>query len=237
MSSKKFVNEEVVSNYGYPVGFRVKDISKQVAILREFFPDIGYTDESIASQPLPKGAEGLFAIPKWEKIGRTYNEAVQIVLAALEKNASTRKFCNYLEGKLGPEYLRQCEGTIQMWKIIDDIDEQQKDDILIVPAQFGLKHRGRSVRRAREVFTANEFGLGAFQVGCMLLTHPERLEKWDDLSIDCAGDEYAPTANGRFYETPNFLSDVDKLRFNTGWDVISSDMFGSASGFIPKVEP
>jgi len=53
--------------------------------------------------------------------------------------------------------------------------EIKHHDILVVPAQFGLRHRGRSVRRVREVMNANEFGLGVFAIGIMLLTHPERL--------------------------------------------------------------
>ena len=227
--SSQFADEEVKANYGYPEHHKVKGITEQTNILRRIFPDIGSADNEIADQPLPKGAEGWFAIPRWEKIAPTYNEAAQKVLAAI---ASRRNFHNYCEGKLGAEYLRQSEQTVQMmWKTLG---EQQKGDILVVPAQFGLRHRGRSVRRARAVFSANEFGLGSFAVGIMLLTHPERLENWTDLFSNCIGDEYSLEADGRFVSAPYFIFHEEKVRFGRTWVGFNCGRSGSASGFVPQ---
>ena len=200
--SNQFSDEEVASSYGYLSGYKPKGITEQTNILRQLFSGIGYADEKLADQPLPANAEGWFAIPRWQKVAKTYGEAAEKVLELI-KQQHKGKFYNWREGKLGEQYLRQHERTAKKLHVLGD---QQKDyDILVVPAQFGLRHRGRSVRRAREVFTANEFGLGAFEIGCMLLTHPERLVSYDDLWIDCAGDEYAPDAGGGFSYAPFFF--------------------------------
>lgn len=227
--SNQFADEEVESSYAYPKGYKVKGITEQTNILRQLFPGIGFADEKIAQQPLPPNAEGWFAIPKWQTLAPTYGEAVQKVLAMI---ASKRKFYNYRDGQLGAEYLRQHAKTAKMFQKLGD--EQKDYDILVVPAQFGLRHRGRSVRRAREVFQANEFGLGAFAVGIMLLTHPEREVQWEQLHIDCAGDEFAPDADGDFSRAPLFLFSDGRVKFDAFWFGYAYEYYGSASAFLSQ---
>ncbi len=230
--SNQFADEEVKSSYGYLSGYKPKGITEQTNILRQLFSGIGFADEKLAEQPPPANAEGWFAIPKWQSVAKTYNEAVQKVLELIKQQRKD-KFYNYREGRLGEKYLRQHERTA---KKLETLAEQQKGyDILVVTAQFGLRHRGRSVRRAREVFTANEFGLGAFEIGCMLLTHPERLQHYDDLWIDCAGNEYAPPgADGAFSRAPYFYFYDGKVEFGALWFDDASGRYGSASGFLPQ---
>ena len=229
--SNQFADEEVESSYGYLSGYKPKGITEQTNILRQLFPGIGFANEKLAEQPLPPNAKGWFAIPKWQSVAKTYNEAVQKVLDLIKKQRKGM-FYNWREGKLGEKYFRQHERTA---KKLETLAEQQKDyDILVVATQFGLRHRGRSVRRAREVFTANEFGLGAFEIGCMLLTHPERLQHYDDLWIDCAGNEYAPDADGDFSRAPYFGFNDGRVEFVTGWFDCARASCGSASGFLPQ---
>lgn len=228
--SSRFADEEVTSNCGYPSGYKLKDITEQTNILRQLFPGIGYADEKLAHQPRPANAEGWFAIPKWQSVAKTYNEAVKKVLALIKKQRNG-KFYNCQEGKIGAQYLRQHERTVNKLKTL--AKEQPGYDILVVAGQFGLRHRGRSVRRAREVFTANEFGLGTFEIGCMLLTHPERLQGFYSLWIDCAGDEYAP-ADGDFSVAPCFNFRGGVVKFGTHWSAYVSDLYGSVSGFLPQ---
>ena len=229
--SNQFADEEVECSYVYPADYKVKGITEQTNILRQLFPGIGYADENLASRPLPANTEGWFAIPRWQKVAETYNEAVEKVLELI-KQQRKGKFYNWRGGKLGKQYLRQHEHTVKKLQALGD---QQKDyDILVVAAQFGLRHRGRSVRRAREIFTTNEFGLGAFEIGCMLLTHPERLVSYNDLGIDCAGDEYAPVAGGSFSSTPFFFSNESGVVFGTGWFGRARSGCGSASGSLPQ---
>lgn len=229
--SNQFADEEVESSYGYLSGYKPKGITEQTNILRRLFPGVGFADEKLAEGTLPPNAEGWFAIPRWEKIAPTYGEAMQKVLDLI-KQTRNGKFYNYREGQLGPQYLRQSQKSAKAFQKLGD--EQKDYDILVVPAQFGLRHRGRSVRRAREVMNANEFGLGAFAIGIMILTHPERLMNYDDLWIDCAGDEFALDADGVFSDAPYFSFVGGVVKFLTNWFGYASDYYGSASGFLPQ---
>jgi hypothetical protein len=229
--SNQYADEEVESSYGYLSGYQPKGITEQTNRLRELFPGIGYANEELAKQSLSSNAEGWFVIPRWEKIAPTYNEAVQKVLDLIKKTRNG-KFYNYREGNLGPQYLRQSAKTEKIFQVLGD--EQKDHDILVVPAQFGLNHRGKSVRRAREVMNVSEFGLGAFAIGIMILTHPERLQHYDDLWIDCAGDEYSPGADGGFSLAPCFGFRGGMVKFATHSVGDVGDRFGSVSGFLSQ---
>ena len=229
----KFKGEEVTSNYGYLSGYcKPKSIAKQCNILRQIFPGVGNAIEKLAERAVPANAEGWFAIPKWQTVAPTYAEAVQKVLDAIKKSRGG-KFYNYRDGQIVNERLRQSAKTEAMFQ---KLGREQKDhDILVVAAQFGLHHRGRSVRRARERFDSNEFGLGSFAVGIMLLTHPERLLHYDDLWVDCAGDEFDdPDAGARFDRAPLFSFESGRVGFGTYWYDLASGRYGSVSGFVPQ---
>lgn len=231
-ADNQYADEERRSNYGYLSGYNPKGITEQTNRLHELFPGLNSADEQIASQPVPNGAEGWFAIPRWDKIAPTYGEAVQKVLDLI-KQTRNGKFYNYREGQLGPNQLRQHERTVAMFRKLGD--QQTGHDILLVAAQFGLHHRGRSVRRVRVVFNASEFGLGAYEVGIMLLTHPERLQHFDDLWLDCAGDEYDyPGVDGRFDGAPYFDFDGGGVRFASSWVGSPHAYSGSASAVLPQ---
>ncbi len=185
--SNQFANEEVASGISYPPAYRPKGVAEQISRLQELFPGIGDADQKVAEQRLPPNAEAWFAIPRWEQVAKTYCEAVEKVLTLLSETRNG-KFCNHLPGLLSPQYLRQHPKAV---KALRKLGDQQKGyNTLIVPAQFGFLHRGRSVRRVREVMKSGEFGLGTFAVGIMLLTHPERLMHKGYLWIDCPGDEF-----------------------------------------------
>ena len=228
----QFANEEISSTYGYPKGYQVRPIAEQVARLKELFPELNGANLEIAKGELPEGAEGWFAIPRWDKLGKSYAEAFeQRIIPALA--FAFPKFYNYRVGEVSAKYLRQHQRTIEMYERL--ATEQEEYDILIVPAQFGLRHRGHSVCRAREMFVANEFGLGAFAVGCMLLANPGRLVRWEQLHIDCGGDEYDWSTGGDWACCPCFYFLGGRVRFYArGVDVALQD-FGSASGFLGSV--
>mgnify|MGYP001576985578 CR=1 FL=1 len=232
--SNQYANEEVESSYGYFSGYKKpKGMTEQTNILRQLISGIGFANEELAQKPLPENseAEGYFAIPRWESVAPTYGEAVQKVLNLI-KQTRNGKFHNYRENQIGPKYLQQSEKSAKAFQKIGE--EQKGYDILVVPAQFGILHRGRSVRRAREVMRAFQFGLGAFAIGIMLLTHPERLRHYDDLWIDCAGDEFAPGAGGFFSDAPLFGFYDSGVVFRAGRVGNADGYYGSASGFLPQ---
>lgn len=231
--SDKYRNEQVDSSHGYLSGYTPngKGISEQTNQLRELFPSIGFADEKLAEGALPENAEGWFAIPKWQSFAPSHGEAVELLLKKL-RETHNGAFYNYRKGELGPDQLRQSAKTASVLQKL--AEEQNGFDILVVAAQFGLCHRGRSVRRVREIYAPNEFGLGAFAIGIMLLTHPERLAHYDDLWIDCAGDELSPNADGDFSMSLNFAFDGGKLGFGTSRVSLASGSYGSVSGFIPQ---
>lgn len=230
--SNQFADEEVESNYGYLSGYKKpKGITQQCNRLRELIPGVGFADEKLTEQPLPAGAEGWFAIPKWQTIAPTYGEALQKVLDLLKKTRNG-KFYNYREGQLGADRLRQHQKNA---KAFAKLCEQQKDhDILVVACQFGKLHAGRSVRRAREVMPISQFGLDPFAVACMLLTHPERLQNLNDLWIDCAGADYDCDADGQWGSAPCFHFGDGRVGFGSVYVSDSYGFYGSASAFLPQ---
>jgi len=226
-----YANEEVQSNYGYPQGYAVKPIPDQLVVLSKYFPNLDASSALNSSKELPilpPGAEGWFAVPKFEKVGKNYNDATERVLDIIGK---TRTLYNYRKGKLSEKYLRLTERTAVALQMLS---EKQPGDFLLIPAQFGFSHRGRSVRRVRVVYAPNEFGLGSFIVGCMLIAHPERLVQWGQLHVDCPGDEFAPGAGSVFSEAPFFRFGDSWVSFGSGSVVLAGGRYGSASGLLSQ---
>lgn len=231
--SDKFKDEEMESNYGYLSGYRKpKMITEQTHILRKIFPGLGFASEHLAMRELPQHAEGWFAIPRWQTIAPTYSEAVQKVLDAIF-NVRNGGFYNGREGLINDHHLRQSTKTASMFQKLGL--EQKDNDILVVAGQFGLRHRGRSVRRACEVFSENEFGLGTFAVGVMILTHAGRLQNDDDLGIDCAGDEFdGPGSSVLFGDVPFFTFEDGLVELYTSPLNSVVAYCGSSSAFVPS---
>ena len=228
--SDLYSDEEVPSNYGYPRSYKIKDINEQVDCLRSIFRGIGFANLSLAKSPLPAGADGWFAIPRWEALAANYDEAVSFMLKTIR---AYRRLSNSLEEVWGKS-MRQDNRSAEMLQTI--ADRQSGYDILIVPAQFGILHRGLSTRRAREVFAPNEFGLGTFAVGSMLLTHPRRISFWDwrDLDVDCPGDECSFRGEVEFYMTPRFSQQSFDVEYYTLHFSNSYKHSASVSGFLPE---
>ncbi len=216
----RYANEEVEPAYDrYPSGYTTpKPIPEQVEILRKIFPQLASAsvDESFARVELPAGAEGYFAIPRWQIFAPTYCEALQIVLDAVKKDRGDKFSARLKEGRhIAPQYLRQHFENVEAFQKLEEL--QPGCDILVVPCQFGLEHIGRSIRRAREVMLKTEFGLGAFAVGVMLLTHPERIGPLDDFPLSCSGDEFISEDGSSFNDFLFFW------RFEDDWDLWITD--------------
>lgn len=227
-----FAQEEVFSRYGYPTDYKRKGIAAQIKTLQEIFPGIGCANQDLVVKiqgglEIPLGAEGFFAIPHWSKIAKTYEEAVEKVLMLLEQFYHGR-LMNNREGRLGVKYL--CEDPVKILAM-KKLQDEQNADILILPAQFGKRHRGRSFRRAHAVMHGSEFGLGAYEIGIMLLTHAKRLQSHNDLLIHCAGDLYRHDPKGEFVSTPCFGFMCGGLSFSAEPIAEAIDHYGSVTGF------
>lgn len=232
-NSKLFVDEEVGSRYLYPTDYKVKDIVEQVNILRKALPNIpelGKEQLKLAKQPLPPHAEGWFATLNWEKLAPTYGQAVEKVFSVFPRD---RGICNVRNHKFGVQYLRRCPKSAKM---LQRLAQEQKPpfggSIIVVAAQFGMGHKDHNVRQAHELFVEREFGLGALDVACMLLTHPERGIVWEDSNIDCAGDEFSLRADQDFSSVPYFYFSQGTIRFSTHQFDKAMSNCAPASGFL-----
>ena len=227
--SDKFKDEEVGSTRVYPPTYRVRPIEAQVTELKKLFPSLGSGNEKLARKPLLEGAEAWFAIPRWQALASTYNEAVEMILGVL---ASKRRFSNRIVGRLGEKFLRQTERSRLAESIL--ADQQQGNDILVVAAQAGMLHRGSSARRTRVAMAPNEFAFGIFAFASLLLTHPERLSANDTLMVDCGGDEYSVRGDYTFDRVPLFDYDISGIEFSIFYEDRARNLWGSPTGFLYK---
>lgn len=230
-ASDRFRDEVVESRREYPPSYRVHPIEAQVTALRKAFPELGPCMEKLGHQHLPPGPEAWFAVPRWSAVAPTYGEAVERALAAL---AQRRRFSHRIQDRTGASFLRQSDRS----KIAEGIvaDQQPAQDVYVVAAQFGMRHRGSSARRARVAMASHEFGLGVFAVACMLLTHPERLSTEQTLMVDCSGDEYSIRGDGTFDRVPLFDFDLSGIEFSIFYEDRAWNMWGTPSGFLYRAD-
>jgi len=190
-----YADERVESTFGYPEGFIFRTPEEQVLSLLQIFPAL---DASKVPSLVPKIhhelAEFTPVIPKWQSIAKTYGEALLLVVAKL-KLLHGDKFKNYREDKLTDEYVRLVEKTRLVYQ---QLTSNQKGDFLVFDAQFGKRWAGASVRHGQERYLKEEFGLGPYETGILLLTHPDRVTGNNQLYIECAGIEYRDNPKGLF---------------------------------------
>ena len=220
----QFHLEELENRYRDFIGYEPKTLKYQISTFTRGLVN-GKLLEMIKRRQIVRrpGAEGWFVVPHWSSDGDTYQEALENVLTRLKKAYSGR-FINKCDGKLGPEYLSQTPEKINAMNIVQ---QAQGTDLLIVAAQLGFKHCGRSSRRACAIMNDGEFSLGAYEVGIILLTHST------NLGIYCAGDKYSPCADGDLdnyvlcfdFEDGNLVLSCRRTRTPNGG-------YGTASGFL-----
>ena len=98
-TSERFKSERVDSDRIYPSTYRLRPIEAQVTELRKYFPTLSKCNERIARRPMLEGAEAWFAIPRWQALAETYNEAVSMVMECI---SSKRRFQNRIKDRMGP---------------------------------------------------------------------------------------------------------------------------------------
>ena len=173
------------------------------------------------------------------------------VLHLFDIIGKSRPFYNSRGGQITPSHLRQHERTFAGLRLIESQQGYVENGvwvpnpILIVPAQFGMRHVELSVEDASLRFigrdhspeclvAGDELGLGTLAVGSMALTHPERYVKGRYYHTCCPGDESDPNNIGAFCESPRlYYSSDGELRFDSHYVSYTSSSYGSVTGFIP----
>jgi len=249
MRRDQFADEQVLATYGYPEEYKgpklIEDQIKALASicdskvdpscalafarnlpdLKSFVPEdaLGYTgwfatlwDEALVA---------LF--PEETDRARRYCLGVNLMV---EKIALTRPFTNWRNNQIDTAHLRIHPRTMQA---MDQIALTQRGGILLLACQLGIRHGGRSVRRARELFLGNEYGTGSLMGTSIVYNHPERLMRYKELDMDLPGDEFSGDGDVQFVHAP-LLSFHDGARFDTNAVSYADGDFGSSSFFVPQ---
>src|SRR3989344_3062574 len=195
---------------GYPSNYRPLPIRDQIFKVSDTFSlspkrALKFIDSDEFKSPLPPGAESWFAFPAWQSLAPTYDRAVHV---ALSKIGQTWEYSLAVRLKDATKtyQLIQKWRSIKFWK---KIRERQGGDIVLLPAQFGMLHRGESSQPGRLQLANNEFGLGVFATSVMIFNHLRyRFSLCKDLYATCCGDGHGSRVLSK---TPHFHFDFGGL--------------------------
>lgn len=230
----------------YPAAYKPRSIREQIYILRLMFPEMRmhkddvWNAECLANRPPPDGAEAWFAVPVWQRIAPTYEQALVKMLKALARGREVREAdIEWLPADLGSRKLRKNENSAKLLKLLYDRQEAP-DGILVIPAQLGLLYQRMEIKQVQAAFRENEFHLDAFTVASILLTHPERLDDDDifgSLWIHAAGDEVSVEEDPlefRFGMGFGFGGADDVMTLSPEEPDEHDGMSAFATGFVPE---
>jgi len=242
----RYKDQQVPSTWTYPPEYKgPKDFHQQTEILLGILPGLDpeqawkWYNDVYTRLEVPDWVEGVFAVPSEFALARLFYPDIQErpaqycagVNLLLKKIANSRQFYNYCDEQIDPAHLWRTERTALMINALWEM--QGRPDIVALPAQLGLQHRGRSDLRARECFMAQEFGAGSLEGAAIALTHPERFVRWEQLHEDLAGDDFSSAADGQADEAPYLYFYDDKVKFGTVLLDIPNECYGSVSCWLP----
>lgn len=228
--------------FGYPEQYEQEPVplEKQIEILEKAFPHLSFEharqlaeEEALSlNRPSHKGitkAERWFVVPKPGAVADTYEKALKIGLDMLAERGFLRK--DWWEAWKDRFHVKQRDHTVAA---LASLGETQEGDALIIPAQLGLQYRGFSPKQVEKLIEKEdspEFGLDAFTVAMILLTHPHRLKEYKDLWIHCVGEELDVDLDGEHEHLPIFGFSQDAVHFMDSYEKIGASLSGSATGF------
>ncbi len=237
--SDMYADEERPSSVGYPDDYQIGAAVQEAMRLRERFSgiDISRVEQLASGLVVPAGCDGLLVVPKFSAVKPVKRHsgwdpshlAMERLLGLLSE--TRRDFHDYIDGEIGPEHQRlhwRTRGALAY------LEATTSGDVLVFPGQTGIRFAGKSVRRSDVLLAHREFGLDSFSAGCVVLMHPERLNRQGVLWINCAGSERAPAAAGRFVNAPFFRWNGGRLEFDTSRVDRANESYGSASAFVPQ---
>ena len=253
LKTDKYLDEEVKDTIReYPPEFKAKGpkpIQDQIKILADAFKLYPGNALAFAKQlPAKQWDERAqwYAFPCVEVVAEKYLPGKPPLVGycyamklLFEKLAASRSFSNDREGQVTEKTIRR-EVPYSGTKLAQMVEAQKRSEIVIVAAQFGWEHRGRSVYRAFESFSPTEYGLGAFEVGCMIYAHPERFGHPDpkkELGCDCPGDQISLTRGDGYNNNPCYSTRDGTLRFKfsvSGGTGNARDECGAVTGYVPE---
>lgn len=205
-------------------------IEAQIEIIAETFCLNPRPALAIVNRPMhvPARAEGLFAIPRFDKVAQDYEGAVRCAQSKIEHvpglRIGSRDFVvQHLE-----------RGSRNALAYLTFVDRYCDSDILLVPAQFGRLHAGKPVEFVRRAADSSriEFGLGTFEVLCMLRTHPHRLSSNRALAIDVPGDLYFPFNRRPAHHAPVVDRSGNRIVIASALISAVDPNCGSVTGFL-----
>jgi len=211
--------------------------------------------------PLPEGADAWFAVPSANAIAskyfpqiadpaERYTRSVELVISKIEER---RRLMYYEKAAAILEAVRRREPRREHYdvrinrllrqdrtaRLMTRVERDQKAEILFIAAQLGERYLGMSVDRVRDSFTddatgSNQCGLGALEIGAILLTHPYRLVSEDEPIIVCSGDDSSPADMGYNFSPIFNYSRRDGMEFNHIYVGRNFPNYGSATAFLPE---
>ncbi len=211
--------------------FRPEVLEQHFGAIKEHLPWLKlegtrrYAD-SLTGAALSFGSEGLYLVPQWQKVANDRLTATRRIISILKELHGFNEW-----GESVFVRLRTQDRTLTMLGML--AEEQGDNDVVVIPAQLGHFHANRSVDKVRNEFFDKEFGLGLFEVACMLLLNPSRLVFENHLSIDCAGDNCYPGMGPDSASAPYFSADSEgTLELSERLTDVTSMRHGSATGFL-----
>ncbi|MFA6408488.1 MAG: hypothetical protein WCW36_03430 [Candidatus Paceibacterota bacterium] len=185
-------SNDVAVEYGHLSGrTKPKSVADQIVLLTEALgelPQLGIAEVS----------ERSYVIPHWSLFDQSYHGAIKKMLLELAKRW---QFYNLCDVELEVERISE---TPQKKAAMQEILDQQKSSLLLVPAEFGIISRNTSGSRA-EISINSAPVRGVWEIGLMLLCHQEPVVKGTDIWIECPDDKFIPIGEPGFSSSPGYL--------------------------------
>lgn len=237
MTSVTAQQEEVASQSTYnPKFMGLWPLEEQIALLVQEFGLSGdctlkYIKGMEEKNPKPDGFEGWVAVPKIDAFARRFfpsvftssekdRLAIELVLSKIgQEIAVSNQFAHVHDLEF-----RRSNRSYDAFYIMG---QEQPGEILVFPAQLGLKYRGCSPRAAQAKFSKGEFEIDAFSGACILFTHPNRLRTSNDLFMVCSGSEVLDTHP--IFVKQNIRRWNPVYFYGEGFHELSAEMIGAHS--------
>lgn len=236
-----YATEKVTPTFFYPPGYKPNTVEEQEILLGLYdWLDTSPVEALAARWGDNAQADGLCVIPKpsvlaaglgiddpWTNFGMLTERGP---LAAL---SSQRKLYNCRAGQMGANRYRLAESAKAA---LQRLEAEQPGDLLVFPAQSGSLYAGFSPRNARweAEHAGNQWPLPSYVVGWMIFCNPHRLQKREDLIIDCPGDEYRFGRGDGWGSILYFSVNDEGLCLGDGWSGTPGSSCGSGSGFLQQ---